>query len=235
MTKNFGAKIGFAVTSFALVICVIAFFLLDKSFAWFAKNDAVSGRGISISVKDAEVKAQLLVLGVLTIENDLYTFDTAVDASTGERIQQTALPVDDPNGISYSKYSKALVVELSLTVAAPRATKVHLVANSTEYDLTATNDFSTCIKVSNATLKDADTLQKTAGSTKPFVDMETMEKSGSLLLYDGTLSVAQGGEKLYFIIEYNDEFLDYINAHILATSPGFFQVNYYHDVTLVIS
>lgn len=233
--KHIGARIGLAVTAFTLIVCVAAMLVLDKSLAWFARNDVVEGRGISLSVKDAEVKAKLLVLGVLAIEGDLYTFDTTVDASTGERIQQTSLPVDDPNGISYSKYSKALVVELSLTVTEPRATKVHLVANSTEYHLSATNDFSTCIKVSTATPKGTDTLQKTAGSTKPFLDMETMEKSGSLLLYDGTLPVVDGGEKLYFIIEYNDEFLDHINSYILETSPGFFRVNYYHDVALVIS
>jgi hypothetical protein len=69
--KHIGAKISLAVTAVTLVICIVALLMLDKSFAWFAKNGAVSGRGISISVKDAEVKAQLLVLGVLTVENDL--------------------------------------------------------------------------------------------------------------------------------------------------------------------
>ena len=233
--KHIGAKISLAVTAFTLVICVAALLVLDKSFAWFAKNDVVSGRGISISVKDKALKAQLLVLGVLAIENDVYTFDTAVDASTGERIQQTTLPVDDPNGISYSEYNKALVLELTLTVDAPRPTEIRLVANSAEYDLAATNDFSTCIQVSNATLTGTATLKKTAGSTQPFVNMQTMAKSESLLLYNGTLPATAGGEKLYFVIEYNDAFLDYINHHILETSPGFFQVNYYHDVTLVIS
>lgn len=235
MPKHIGAKISMALTAFALVVCVTAFFMLNNSLAWFAKNENVSGRGIALAVKEQDVIAQLLVLGVLEIDNSAYTFDTAVDQTTGARIQETNLPVDDPNGISYSKYSKALVLELTLQVSQPRYTEIRFVANSQEYHLSENNDFSTCIQVSNATLTGEATVTKTTGSTQPFVNMQTMEKSKSLLLYSGTVPASSVGEKIYFIIEYNDLFLNHINSYILSNSPGYFQVNYYHDVTVVIS
>ena len=42
-------------------------------------------------------------------------------------------------------------------------------------------------------------------------------------------------QKLYFIIEYNDAFLDHINHYILNNDVGYFQVHYRHDVTMLIS
>ena len=59
------------------------------------------------------------------------------------------------------------------------------------------------------------------------------DKVDTLSLYDGTLP--EGETTLYFILEYNSAFLQYINTYILNSTPGYFEVDYYHDVTFVIS
>ena len=240
MSKKLGARLGFAVTAFALAVSIVAFLTLDKSLAWFSRNDSVTARGISLSVNAPGVTSSLYSLGVLNIENGVYTFDTATDIETGARIQSSTLPEDDPNGISYSEYRKALVLELTLTVVSDRPTKVHLMTKNTATDqatnVAQENLFSNCIAVSNVASFTANTVTK-GGTTQSFVSVQddTLSKTGSLLLYDGTLTATQPN-KLYFIIEYNDAFLDYINYYILNTAGvKYQQVFYYHDVTLEIS
>lgn len=233
--KNLGAKLSFAVTACALIICITAFFFMGKSLAWFSRNDEVMAGAFPVSARVEDLTTSLLSLGVLEIGTDeSYTFENETDGA-GQRVQRADLPVDDPNGISYSKYKKALVLELSITATKPRATQIYMVADSAAYTLGPDNHFSTCIKVSSGTLNgDGDAVLKTADSTKAFMDMDAMTKSGRLLLYNGTL---QAGEtKLYFIIEYNDAFLDYINHYIMtAEGVDYFEVEYFHDVTIVIS
>ena len=65
MSKTLGAKIGFAITAFALLVSIVAYLFLDKSLAWFARNETVTARGISLSVRDDEVSCSLLSFGVL--------------------------------------------------------------------------------------------------------------------------------------------------------------------------
>lgn len=240
MSKKLGAKLGFAVTAIALIVSIVAFLTMDKSLAWFSHNDRVTARGISLSVSGGDVTSSLYSLGVLNIANGVYTFETVTDTQTGARIQRSTLPEDDPNGISYSEYRKALVLELTVTVASDRPTKVHLITKNTATDqatnVAQKNFFSNCITVSNVTSFTENTLTK-GSTTQAFVSVQgdTLSKTGSLLLYDGTLTAGEP-HKLYFIIEYNDAFLNYINNYILSTpDAGYFKVSYYHDVTLQIS
>lgn len=234
MSKTLGAKIGFAITAFALLVSIVAYLFLDKSLAWFARNETVTARGISLSVRDDEVSCSLLSFGVLEISNGVYTFENVTDAQTGERIQSSTLPMDDPNGISYSKYSKALVLELSITVQENRHTQIRLTTPNAEVSMAQENAFSNCITVSNVSSYTQNTVTK-GGTTQSFVSVgDTVTKQTSLLLYDGTLPAGET-QKFYFIIEYNDLFLDHINQYILSSDVDYFQVHYRHDVTLVIT
>lgn len=237
MSKTLGVKVGFAITVFALLVSIVAFFTLDKSLAWFAKNDTVETRGMSLSVRDEDVSCTLLSLGVLDIVGGVYTFENVTDAETGERIQNSELPVDDPNGISYSQYRKALVLELSITVEFDRPTQIRLVTPNTGVSVAQNNFFSNCITVSDVMSYTENTVTK-GSMTQSFVTVNgtSITKESSLLLYDGTVPAGERPTKLYFIIEYNDVFLDYINQYILNTPEvSYFEVDYYHDVTLLIS
>ena len=237
MSKTLGAKIGFAITAFAMLVSIVAFLMLDKSFAWFARNESVNARGIALRANAGDLSTSLLSLGVLEIGQDgVYTFDTTTDVETGARIQCFELPVDDPNGISYSKYRKALLLELSISVLEDRPTRVSLTTPNKELSLEQKNFFSNCITVSNVLSYTENTVTK--GSVQqPFVTMGSggAQKTDELVLYEGTL---QAGvvNKLYFIIEYNNAFLDYINNYIMTTDTvDYSEVFYYHDVTLEVS
>ena len=235
MSKKLGAQIGFAITVFALLVSIVAFLTLDKSLAWFARNDSVAAQGISLSVRDEEVSCALRSFGVLDVADGVYTVETATDAETGERVQKFDLPVDDPNGISYSQYRKALVLELLITAQEDRPTQVRLTTPNSAAALDEENAFSNCITVSNVVSYTENTVTK-GGTTQSFVTVsgESVTKQTSLLLYDGTLPAGEE-QKLYFIIEYNDAFLDHINHYILNNDVGYFQVHYRHDVTMLIS
>ena len=237
MSKTLGAKIGFAITAFAMLVSIVAFLMLDKSFAWFARNESVNARGIALRANEGDLSTSLLSLGVLEIGQDgVYTFDTTTDVETGARIQCFELPVDDPNGISYSKYRKALLLELSISVMEDRPTRVSLTTPNKEPSLEQKNFFSNCITVSNVASYTENTVTK--GSVQqPFVTVGSggAQKTDELVLYEGTL---QAGvvNKLYFIIEYNNAFLDYINNYIMNTdSVDYSEVFYYHDGTLEVS
>ena len=141
MSKTLGAKIGFAVTAFALLVSIIAFLMLDKSFAWFAKNETVTAQGIGISAREGDVVSTMLSLGVLNVADGIYTFENVRDES-GARKQIFDLPVNDPNGISYSQYRKALVLELSIQVETDRPTQIRLVAATPELSVAHDNFFS---------------------------------------------------------------------------------------------
>ena len=238
MSKTLGAKIGFAVTAFAMLVSIVAFLMLDKSFAWFARNESVNARGITVSASSGDVTTSLLSLGVLAIndETGVYTFDTAKDVETGARIQCFELPVNDPNGISYSKYRKALLLELSISVLEDRPTQVCLTTPNKTLSLEQKNFFSNCITVSNVTSYTENTVTK-GNNKQSFVTVENgvAQKADELVLYNGTLQ-AGVTNKLYFIVEYNDAFLEYINHYIMTTdSVDYFEVFYFHDVTLEIS
>lgn len=237
MTKILSMKLSIILVSLVLLLSIIALLLTGGSTAWFAENDTVEAQGMSISVRDEDVSCTLLSLGVLDIDNGVYTFENATDAETGERVQNSELPMDDPNGISYSQYRKALVLELSITVETDRPTQIRLVTPNTGVSLAQNNFFSNCITVSNVTSYTENTVTK-GSTTQSFVTVNgtSTTKVSSLLLYDGTVPAGEQPTKLYFIIEYNDVFLDYINQHIMNTPEvNYFEVGYYHDVTLLIS
>lgn len=238
MLKKIGVRLTCAITAFALIASIAAFFSLDKSLAWFAKNDRVRGSGISVSAMDYGISSNIQSFGVLEIQNDSYVFEQLLDGS-GEPVQRYSLPVDDPESINYSKYSKALVVVLTVEVDSDKTVSVDLISKTDEVNLTDTNYFSNCITIAAATYSQNgnDHIATKSGATRSFVTINGEGASKDNLEMNFFSGEVKAGEPLtlYFIIEYNRAFLNYIKDHLLANPSGGSLIAYMNDIQFVVS
>lgn len=238
MLKKFSARLTCVVTAIALVVSVAAFFSLDKSLAWFAKNETVSSRGVSVSVTDYGISSTVQSFGVLELRDASYTFEQQLDAS-GELLQIYSLPIDDPESINYSKYSKALVVVLTVEVNDDKNVTVDLISKTNEINLSNNNYFSNCITVAPATyaLSGGNHIATKSGETRSFVTVsgDSITKNTLQMRFFSGEVKASEPLTLYFVIEYNRAFLDYIKDYVLANNPGYSLINYMNDIQFVVS
>ena len=231
MFKNFGAKLTCVITAVALVASIAAFFSLDKSLAWFASNREVSAHGMSVSVQASGISSKLTSLGVLGIENGTYEYEYLFDTN-GELIELYSLPIDDPERINYSRYSKALVVMLTVNSTEDSNISIDFISKTDEVSLAAQNYFSNCITIASASKGSGNTVTK-SGPDKAFVtvsDGAAIKNSAGMNFYNGSIA-AGGSVTLYFVIEYNRPFLDYLKAQNL----GYSRFDYLNDVEFVIT
>ena len=105
---------------------IFALLLLNGSTAWFASNSGVSADGFGVKVKnEASASAFLKSYAVTEINYETGAYTTAFEESMESHI----LPTEDPNGISYSEYKKALAVVLSVTASEAQTVTVKLTAS----------------------------------------------------------------------------------------------------------
>ena len=211
MNKLVSAKIGIFFATAALLFSIIGFMLMNGSFAWFAQKRDASANGFSVTVKNSQsVTAELVSHPVTQINTATGEYTLDLDAESYE------LPIDDEYNISYSKYMKALAV--IITVEATEQTTARLeIGSSSSFDTIISNDnfISNCIQISSTEdfSAGAETVQK-GGVTKTFVNLSADEKkTGSITL--GEYTFPQGQSEICFIIEYNDELLQYIGKEIM--------------------
>lgn len=245
--KHTGVRLGFATSAIGLIVALLAFFSINHGFAWLSGNRDVGAEGIGVrSELGPTVTATLASYGVLSISSDgvggVYVAeDKLVD---GERAERFALPTDDPSNIYASVYKKALILALTLenTEGGSRNVRVAVRAEATPLItpdgaggyLWETNYLSNAVTFTPATGDAAAVnLTKQAG-TRAFVDFTDgtpNAKTSEITLYEGTIT---GTQTLYFIMEYNHAFIDYLNAHLLTA--GFFgEVNYTDDIVITVS
>ena len=212
MVKNVSAKLGFALTALVLIISIIALLSLNGSLAWFANNKSATAKGFSVEIETFSIKGTIACYGVLDINSDnlKYTVENVRDEN-GERVQMYELPLNDPNGITYSQYRKALLV--CITVLPEETSDVVLTLETPNGGVTTEIETpSSFVTVAN----------------------NTCQKTTSITLFSD--SVTEAGKTLYYIIEYNEAFIDYINMAILESGQlASEETKYRNDVTFVIS
>lgn len=233
MVKNIKAKLGVAFAALALLLSLTAFAMLDRSFAWFVAHKEVTGQGITVTVHNSKIDATMVSLGVLSIEDGLYTYENQTDAN-GVQKQRFELPEDDPNGISYSEYSRALVLQFDFDLEEAADVTVTVQAKNGEVSVAKQNFFSNCVIFTDATHDAGGNVVEKGSSTKAFVTVSNgvATKQSTLTLFEGHL--AEGVTSLYFIMEYNDAFIDYINDYIANNSPGYSEVFYNNDILITV-
>lgn len=226
-------------TGFALFFCMIAFFMISKSKAWFSYNTNVDSGGMQISVEaPPNISASVKSYGVIDIndDNNVFTLEPMVN---GARPELYALPTDDPNNILYSKYHKALVLMIEITAPNDDVTiELEMWTDNVAPSVDQDNDFSNCIQLSAATYDEsAGKVTVESGSTpKAFVSVENGEctKVSSIKLADQVELKKGVSVTLCYVIEYNADFIQYINNYIFLNALEYTQVDYKNDVVFSI-
>lgn len=219
-------------TGAVLVLALISALTLNRSVAWLAQNRSVtvSGMGASVDASGGE-NVQLRAHPISQISQ--------IDQSTQtytivESIETYELPLNDPNGISYSEYKRALAVIIEFTCTEAADIEVYLTSSTADVTVAADNYVSNCIEVAPATLSDDGVTATVSGDFKSLVTVteNTCTKATSVLLQ--TLSIGEGNTTLCFIIEYNEAFLTYASDRVLAEGSTYSQINYQNDITFSI-
>ena len=236
--KNLSAKLTCAVTAVALILSFVAYLSLDDSLAWFSNNKEVTAQGMSVSVKaPSDYKVEIASFGVLDINGTIYTYDPNDE-------QLYTLPTYDVQNISYSKYSKALVVVITVTslLDTPKDLSVKLETDPAhdKFNWDDNNWFSNCMQITPADIStdtDGTAVTTTGKVTQSFLTVQT---DGSLAKNEtavtdgldlGTISVAAGQTvTAYYVIEYDDNFVTKLTT---STDPHG-EMTYSNDIEFVI-
>ena len=245
--KHMGARLGVLSSAVGLIVALLAFFSINHGFAWLSGNRDVAAEGIGVrSELGPTVIATLASYGVVSISSDSVggTYIAENQWVEGARVQRFSLPTDDPSNIYASEYKKALVLALTLdnTEEGTRNVRVTVRAEATPLItgdgnggyLWDANYLSNAVTFTPATADAAGVNLTKQSGTVAFVDFSSGtpgEKKSEITLFEGTVT---GRQTLYFIMEYNHDFIDYLNARLL-TAAFFEEVNYTDDITIAVS
>lgn len=215
-----------AVLIFTLVFALTS---LDKSVAWYSHNRSVRAGGISVSVnvdggEDVQLKSH--PISEISEATQEYTALTSVE--------EYALPLNDPNGISYSAYKRALAILITFTCNLPADIEVRLLSSTADVTVAADNFLSNCIEIAPAAWNAETGIATVSGTFQSPVTVtgDTCTKETSLLLE--SLSIPQGTTTLCYIIKYNESFLTYASNQVLANGGTYFQLDYKNDIAFSI-
>ena len=230
MNKTVNSRVTLILFGLVLAVSIFALGMLgNKGLGWFADNDEVDAAGMSVSVNaDTLITGGLESYPVTVIEGNAYT--VSYDR------QMYSLPTDDPNGISYSEYKKALVVIITLDAHAAGTVHVLLSASggADTIDNVADNKISNCIQISAATLSADGSVATKGGTSYSFVTISDGAATKTEEINFGYFDVVEGENKLCFLIEYSDALLRYISEKILSLNTGDLLVNYENDLTFMV-
>ena len=239
MVKKKLIGLNMILVALALAISIVAFASIDSSRAWFALNDDVEGFGMSVSAElRAQITASIKSYGVVDILEKETVFVLGAKDSQGNHPELYNLPVVDPNNISYSQYEKALVVIVELLSTKDINVDISINTPNATPIFTDTNHFSNCIQVTGAAYNaEQGRAIKDSLGTKSFVSIVNgnCSKSESIVLSRGVSLEKDVPTSLCYVIEYNSDFIDYINSYILENGFTIVEVAYNNDITFNIT
>lgn len=225
------ATVGIVLTSVALIFSIFELLMINGTLAWFGGNREVNANGFGISVANvSNVSATLKSFPVSKINGDSYTFDI-----NGE--ENYTLPVHDEEQIVPLEYQKALVVEVTVTVA--RQTPFTLSLRSMHDVSTLVgqkNWISNCLKIRRATYDNG--VATTVAVTNPpattgFITLATTPtKTSEFNLVSQNL--LPGMYKYYFVLEYDMNIIDYIAGQMQLLYPTIETVEYSNDIEFML-
>ena len=227
--------------AFALAISLVAFASITNSRAWFASNQEVDAFGMSVSsYSPAKITASVKSYGVIDISQEDTVFHLEAKDGEGNRPESYSLPLIDPNNISYSQYKKALVLVLEVVATDNISVDITLnTPNDTTILNSADNHFSNCMKISDATFDDAKgQAQKLSNTSKAFVSVsnDTCSKVTSITLANEVALQKDVPTYLYYVIEYNNDFIDHVNNYILKNHLfDILEISYQNDITFFVA
>ena len=201
----------------------------NEGLGWFASNDKVLGSGMGVQVKlETGIDGELKCFPITDIIDDTYT------VSYEEEVY--SLPTNDPNSIIYTEYKKALAVILTFNSSTGGSVSVALSASSGLDGVDSTdNKISNCIKISPATLSDDLTVASKADTAYTFISVNDGVASKVSSLDLGRFPLTAGENKVCFLIEYDENLLEYVSRRILSKDPNVFRVTYSNDIAFSVT
>ena len=237
LLEKISSRVTFAFTACVLILSLIAFASINGSLAWLASNKEVSASGMQIKIKNTvDIEASVKIHGVTDIEqvegvDTNYIFDP--DSEKHD------LPKHDPNGISYDRYHKALVLHFEITAGDEDVSVIVDIEASGGVTTANDNFISNAVSFTKATVASGTSVAVKDTEVYSFVTV-----SGNNVSKEYTLSpvssvspiniTAGSTVSFYMIIEYNEPFIEYINAYMLNNSIANTTVNYSNDLKFVI-
>ena len=230
MKKHINEKIGLIFISFVLAVSLFALLMLNGSMAWLSSNKDVYTSGFKVSVySDINVTVVLKSYPVVNINEATgeYTFEKDTESYM--------LPTDDPNGISYSAYKKALVLLISIEAHGDSVLDLFVNAafgvDSMDPPGLA-NYISNCIRITPATVSGTVATKGNSALTQTFVDVSSspIEKQGSITLEEGISLTANEFAETCYIIEYDPQLLSYISQKIIEQNLNDSVIRYSDDI-----
>lgn len=224
-----------------LVFAFCTLFLINGgSRAWLAENRTVGANGMSVSV-DADKGESVSISSHPVTEID--ETGSVFTVKTDEEFWQ--LPLNDPNGISYSKYKKALAIFIDIVCTEEATVSVYLTCSTEDVSVAQDNYVSNCVEVAPATLDGTGTIAtvtEDGSETEAFRSLveiadNTCTKNTSVLLQEN-VSLAVGTNRLCFIMQYHEHFLKYAEIQSLlgggAEMTGDMKINYKNDIAFSV-
>lgn len=244
MLKQIHLKISIMLVALTLILSIFAMLLLNGSVAWFAENDRVTAGGFNVRVNSGmSITASLKSYPITDIDYSGGIYTASFDA------ESYTLPTEDPNGISYSEYKKALAIMITLTAADERTVKIKFTSPSgIETIDDVENKISNCISISTARISEVDgkpTFTKIADTEASFVTINNgvASKVNEIELTLDNPNVSVGKNDFYFILEYKYskenkyELISYIGELVMSNQANIplleaneNQIHYHHDV-----
>ncbi len=220
-------------TAVVLIFSLIAYFTISDGVAWFANNKSVHADKMAITVESGvKIEATLISYGVLDINGLSYDADLSAE--------KYDLPLHDPNGILFSEYQLALLIKIELRAAETVDAEIYAETENGEIplekDTVKNNHVSNCVIFTPAAFDEANGIAtKSESGTKGFTSVDatgSCKKDKSLLLFSGELTSEP--TMLYFIMEYNEPFLEYLDPIVMTHWLEDPYVNYENDITFSV-
>lgn len=230
------SAVSFLLISTFLFISLVAFSGMNKSAAWFANVKEVSANGMSVVVDSPyDTYADVTSYAVSRISEvagpPAYTTYTATEE------EAYTLPTLDPNGISFSEYQNALVVTLEINSTQAQRLNISLITPNSTVSYASDNYISNCMQISEASFDTSSRVATVTKAPRHFVDLTDADtaKVASINLTPGGAAFVdvQANVKttLYFVIEYHDNLMTYIEKPKEVVNELFFN----NDITFVVT
>lgn len=214
-----------------MILSVFALMMLNGSTAWFTSSDEVEATGFTV-MTDADFGVTATLKSYPVIGTDFETGAYPIYYET----ESYTLPTHDPNGISYSKFGKALAIIIQIEAESQYDLDFDITASTGLDHISEVNNMiSNCISVSAAELSEDGSVAIKGDVAQSFVTVseDGVEKKTTLALHD--VIVPAGSSNVCFLIEYDMSLLGYISNEIYTKHPDEFYVNYSNDIVFTVS
>ena len=230
------SALSFLLISTFLFISLVAFSGINKSAAWFANVKEVSANGMSVVV-DSPYDTYVDVTSYAVSEISEVTGTPSYTTYTAAEEEAYTLPTVDPSGIIYNEYKNALVVVLEITSSQSQRLNISLTTPNSTVSYASDNYISNCMQISEASFDTSSRVATVTKAPRHFVDLSDANtaKVASINLTPGGAAFVdvQANVKttLYFVIEYHDNLMTYIENPREVVTELFFK----NDITFVVT